>query len=143
MTKTYFEGETSMDRRNFLGLGLGVGGGTLLAGCGAAGHRSESRVEDSAAARKKLNEVASRPVLRLGDLNEPVIIDDIPLLSRGSDTFVHVRSKEGAEGISLTNGRDCFHAVLDQRVIPHFINSVRTRSTKPESNGMATGLIRP
>ena len=110
-----------MDRRNFLGLGLGVGGGTLLSGCGAAGHRDMSGAEDRVATRGELDAAASRPVLRLGDLNEPVIIDSIRLLNRGRDTFVHVRSKDGAEGISLTNGRAYFHAVLNQRVIPYFI----------------------
>ncbi len=107
-----------MDRRNFLGLGLG----TLMSGCGGNGRRDMSGGEDCATMRGALDAAASRPVLRLGDLKEPVIIDSIRPLRRGRDTFVHVRSKDGAEGISLTNGRAYFHAVLDQRVIPYFIN---------------------
>ena len=52
---------------------------------------------------QELDRAAALPVLKLDGLRSPVIIESIKLLNKGRDYFVHVRSKDGAEGVSLTN----------------------------------------
>ena len=52
-----------------------------------------------------LDAAATKPVLRLDDLPDPVIIESIELLKKDREYFVRVRSKDGAQGVSLHNGR--------------------------------------
>jgi L-alanine-DL-glutamate epimerase-like enolase superfamily enzyme len=69
-----------------------------------------------------LEQAAARPVLNLKGLNDPVIIESIELLRKGREYFVRVRSKDGAEGISVDDGRmNVLHPVLNQLVAPYFI----------------------
>jgi L-alanine-DL-glutamate epimerase-like enolase superfamily enzyme len=69
-----------------------------------------------------IQEAAAKPVLQLKGLNAPVIIESIELLRKGREHFVRVRSKDGAEGISVDNGRiDVLHPILNRLVIPYFI----------------------
>lgn len=53
---------------------------------------------------KELEDAVSAPVLQLEDVGSPLEIESIQLLRKGREHFVHVRSKDGAEGISVTNG---------------------------------------
>src|SRR5215469_4041534 len=69
-----------------------------------------------------LEQAAARPVFQPKPLKEPLIIETVELLRKGRDHFVRVRSKDGAEGISVDDGRmDIFHPILDQLIIPYFI----------------------
>jgi L-alanine-DL-glutamate epimerase-like enolase superfamily enzyme len=68
-----------------------------------------------------LEKAAAAPVLEPEIVRKPVLIDSIALLRRGREHFVHVRSKDGAEGISVTNGRDYLHPILQRLVIPYFL----------------------
>lgn len=70
-----------------------------------------------------VDEAAAKPVLRLDGVTSPVIIESIRLLKKDKEYFVHVRSKDGAEGVSLTNPprADYLHPILNQLVIPFFI----------------------
>ena len=69
-----------------------------------------------------LEQAAARPVLQLKALKDPVIIESIELLRKGDDHYVRVRSRDGAEGISLDDGRlDVLHPILNRLVIPYFI----------------------
>ena len=70
-----------------------------------------------------LDRAAAAPVLKLDGLKSPVIIDSIKLLRKGREFFVHVRSRDGAEGISLTNPprAEYLDKILKQLVIPFFI----------------------
>ena len=71
---------------------------------------------------KELEDAASAPILRLEDVGSPLEIESIQLLRKGREHFVHVRSKDGAEGISVTNGHVAqLYPILNQRVIPYFI----------------------
>src|SRR5881296_684186 len=71
---------------------------------------------------KRLEEAAAKPVLNLNGFKGPIIIESIQLLKKGREHFVRVRSKDGAEGISLDNGRaNVVHPILNQLVIPYFI----------------------
>jgi L-alanine-DL-glutamate epimerase-like enolase superfamily enzyme len=69
-----------------------------------------------------LEQAVAQPVLDLKGLNAPVIIESIQLLKKGRDYFVRVRSKDGAEGIAVDDGRaGVLHPILHQLVIPYFI----------------------
>jgi len=71
---------------------------------------------------EELEEAAARPVLVLDGLNDPVIIESMQLLKKGSEYYVHVRSTDGAEGLAFTNGRAKYvYPILNQLVIPYFI----------------------
>jgi len=69
-----------------------------------------------------LDVAASEPILKLDGLDSPVVIDSIRLLKKDREYYVHVRSKDGAEGLAFTNGRAPYlHPILTQLVIPYFI----------------------
>jgi len=52
-----------------------------------------------------LEQAADQPVLDLKGFKDPIIIEFIQLLKKGREYFVRVRSKDGAEGVSVDNGR--------------------------------------
>src|SRR5262245_13492314 len=69
-----------------------------------------------------LEQAATRPVLSLKGLKQPVVIESVELLRKGREHFVRVRSKDGAEGLSVDDGRmDVLHPILNRLVIPYFI----------------------
>ena len=104
-------------RRAFL---TGVVAGPAIVGCRE--ERSDHhREHDSGPSIAALDAAAARPVLDLSGLDEPVIIDSIQLLEKDRDQFVHVRSSDGAEGVSLTNGRPYLANILKELVIPFFM----------------------
>ena len=70
---------------------------------------------------EELNAEAARPVLDLSGMDSPLVIDSIRLLEKEGSQFVHVRSKDGAEGLSLTNGRAYLAPILRDLVIPFFL----------------------
>jgi L-alanine-DL-glutamate epimerase-like enolase superfamily enzyme len=103
---------TRFDRRRFLGRAAGAAAASALA--------SSARPEP---ALDELDRVRTAPVLKRDGLKSPVIIESLRLLKGDRDHFVHVRSKDGAEGVALTNtGRpNDLGAILKQRVFPVFI----------------------
>jgi L-alanine-DL-glutamate epimerase-like enolase superfamily enzyme len=71
---------------------------------------------------KLLEEAAARPVLDVKPFKDPIIIESIELLRKGKEHFVRVRSKDGAEGVSLDDGRmGILHPILNRQVIPYFV----------------------
>lgn len=99
-------------RRNFLAASASVGAFSLVP---AAFARTEVSSE-------ALDKAAGNPVLQLKGINSPVIIDSIELLQKGKEHFVRVRSKDGAEGISVDDGRmSILYPILNHLVIPYFI----------------------
>jgi len=69
-----------------------------------------------------LEQAAAKPVLQTKSLKSPVIIESIELRRKGREHFVRVRSKDGAEGVSVDDGRmDLLHPILNRLVIPYFI----------------------
>lgn len=69
-----------------------------------------------------LDEAAAQPVLDLKGFKDPVIIESIDLVRKGSQHFLRVRSKDGAEGLSVDNGRaEVLYPILNRLVIPYFI----------------------
>jgi L-alanine-DL-glutamate epimerase-like enolase superfamily enzyme len=72
---------------------------------------------------EELDHIAAKPVLKRELFKDPLIIDSIRLLKSGNEHFVHVRTKSGAEGMSVTQpGRaDYLNDALKQLVIPFLI----------------------
>jgi L-alanine-DL-glutamate epimerase-like enolase superfamily enzyme len=114
-----------VDRRRFLA-GAGGMGALGLSASALAAQRDSKRSGPAARVRvtgEELDKAAAEPVLRLDGLTSPVIIDSLRFLKNGNDHFVHVRSKDGAEGISLANPprADYLGKILTQLVFPAFI----------------------
>jgi L-alanine-DL-glutamate epimerase-like enolase superfamily enzyme len=76
----------------------------------------------TAVADGDLEQAATRPILRLGGLKDPLVIESIELFRQGPEHFLRVRARDGSEGISVDNGRmDVLHPILNRLVIPYFI----------------------
>ena len=102
-------------RRKFLTLAGSASALSMLPARPAAGQHAEATDE-------AFEKVAAKPVLDLKGLKGPILIETIQLLKKGRLYFVRARSKDGAEGISVDNGRaDVLHPILNQLVIPYFI----------------------
>ena len=56
-----------------------------------------------------------------GQVKEPVIIESIELLKRGSIYFVRTRSKNGVVGLIQTKQIEHFVPIFEKLVAPHFI----------------------
>jgi L-alanine-DL-glutamate epimerase-like enolase superfamily enzyme len=105
----------SFSRRRFLGQAAGL---SAL----AVADPISLLAQEYPGASADLIQAASKPVLDLKGLNDPVIIESIDLLRQGRQYFIRVRSKDGVEGISLDNNRARYLApILLERVIPFFI----------------------
>jgi len=71
---------------------------------------------------EELDAAAEQPVLVLDGLDAPVIIESMQLLKDKNEYYLHVRSKDGAEGLAFTNGRATYvYPILNQLIIPYFI----------------------
>jgi L-alanine-DL-glutamate epimerase-like enolase superfamily enzyme len=71
----------------------------------------------------ELDAAAALPVLTPEILACPVMIESIELLYNGRFYTVRTRSKDGAEGIAVTNDKAAYlYPILQQRVIPFFLN---------------------
>lgn len=108
-----------MNRRQWLA-GAAAGAGAFGAGCPA---KRETGGAAAGPPVEELDKAAAAPVLRLDGLTAPVVIDSIRLLKKGNEYFVHVRSKDGAEGVAVPQpGRPQeLSAILKRLVIPFFI----------------------
>ncbi|MFH1068400.1 MAG: hypothetical protein V1794_02160, partial [Candidatus Glassbacteria bacterium] len=96
---------------------LAAGSVALAAAAGCRGRKGEREISIDS-----LEAAAAAPVLHLDGLADPVEIESIELFTDGRDYFVLSRSRAGAEGIALTNGRAAYlHPILQQLVIPFFI----------------------
>jgi L-alanine-DL-glutamate epimerase-like enolase superfamily enzyme len=93
-----------------------------LAAAGAFSRLAPRRTAAAAVTPNELEKAASTPVLNRRALRTPVTIESIECLRDGRDEFVRVRSKEGAEGVSLTNSRGGYlFPILKQLVAPYFL----------------------
>lgn len=103
-----------MNRRHFVQWTSAAGALALTTG-------RRSGYAESRPGEDELERAATTPVLKPDVIKTPVIIESIELLRGPRDYFVRVRSRDGAEGVSLTNGRAYLHPVLKQLVIPYLI----------------------
>jgi hypothetical protein len=105
------------NRRGFIG---------AMATASLASMWGKSHAKNTSATAPDLHELdkaAATPVLKLEKLKAPVIIESIKLLKKDEEYFVHVLSKDGAEGVALTNPprEQYLDKILKQLVIPFFI----------------------
>ena len=71
---------------------------------------------------KKVTYDYEQPMFDLpGRVKEPVIIESIELLQRGSNYFVRTRAKNGAIGLTPTKQVEYFIPIFANMVAPHFI----------------------
>jgi L-alanine-DL-glutamate epimerase-like enolase superfamily enzyme len=101
--------------------GLLTGGAAALASsCGRSPARAAGQNGPSV---DELDRAAGQPVVDFSAVGSPVVIDSVRLLKKDSEYFVHVRSKDGAEGVSLSNGRAPLAAqILNERIAPYFVD---------------------
>lgn len=106
-------GRMESSRRNFLRTAAGAGALALV-------HPSTGR--SASPDDEPLEEAAARPILNRSGFKDPIIIESIDVFRKGGEHFVRVRSTDGAEGISVDNGRATFvYPILKRLVIPYFI----------------------
>ena len=106
-----------LDRRDFI-RSAALGSGALLLPSCQGDQTSRDRTPE---VLEQLNEAAARLVLNPQEISSPVVIESMELLRSGRDVFLRVRSRDGAEGISVTNGRAYLSPILKQLIIPYFI----------------------
>src|SRR5579871_1622474 len=101
-----------VNRRKFLA-GATAGAASL----GAATHKAKHAKAPTFA---ELDRTAALPVLKRDGLTSPVTIDSIRLLKKDKDYLVHIRSKEGAEGVALVNESrgEFIGPILKQQLLP-------------------------
>lgn len=105
-------------RRSFLRACLGTSGLVAITSRGRG--QSPEHVRERL---RRLEEVAIRPVLQVDDLSEPIPIESMELLRSGRTFLVRVRTRDGAEGISVPNAMHLIHTypIFLNRVAPFFV----------------------
>jgi L-alanine-DL-glutamate epimerase-like enolase superfamily enzyme len=96
---------------------------TAAAGSAAYTACSGDRAQPAGPPVEELDKAAARPVLKVDGITSPVIIESLKLLKRDREYFVHVRSKDGAEGLSLPNPPrpEYLMKILQDLIFPFFI----------------------
>ncbi len=107
-------------RRHFLKAAAAVGALSVV-GCGPSNLSETPNAAGPSPSIEALDRAAQQPILNLSGIDQPVIIDSIRLLEKDRERFIHVRSKDGAEGISLANRRDYLVPILQELIIPFFL----------------------
>ena len=117
--------KAGLNRRKFLSASgtAAVGAAAITTGWSPAARAAGAGQPFPGPSPEELDRVAAAPVLKLDGLSSPVVIDSIRLLKKGKEHLVHVRSKDGAEGVSLTNPprTDYLAPILRKLIIPFFI----------------------
>jgi L-alanine-DL-glutamate epimerase-like enolase superfamily enzyme len=112
------------DRRKFISAAIAAGVTTAalpLSGCGA-GAASGSFVTDVKSRYAKLDEILKKPVLKKELFPSPVIIETLELLRFENSFLCRVRSKEGAEGISVGHSDlSTLFPIFLKKLQPYFI----------------------
>ncbi len=102
------------DRRSFIA--AAVGGGLAAASSGAAPSSSVT------ARYRKLDEILQQPVLKKQLFSSPVIIETLELLHFDGSYLCRVRSRDGAEGISVAHSTmNTLYPIFLKNLQPFFI----------------------
>lgn len=105
------------DRRRFLSTFI-AGGATTAAFPSSSLGNSELAEANYA----KLDEVLARPVFKKELFSDAVIIESVELLRFGRSFLCRVRSKDGAEGISVSHSTmNVLYPIFVRRVQPVFL----------------------
>jgi L-alanine-DL-glutamate epimerase-like enolase superfamily enzyme len=97
---------------------------TISAGClPFAAARCGGAQTDSPVRLEELDRAAAAPLLLLDSVTEPVIIESMELLRVDNELLVRVRSKDGAEGISVSNSgwMGDLYPIFINRVAKHLV----------------------
>jgi L-alanine-DL-glutamate epimerase-like enolase superfamily enzyme len=141
------------DRRSFMTTALagGVAAAALPFGAkaqflNAPRHGLPGKLEERYA---KLDEVLKQPVFLRHLFPDPVIIESVELLKNKKEYLCRVRSKDGHEGISISNAEQMasLYPIFVKRIAPYFIGKdardieeLIPAATVYQSNYKATGL---
>lgn len=116
------------NRRNFLASALsGAAGSLALSSCGTSDRASKSTTSSSvpAAVREryeKLDAVLQQPVLKKELFPDPVLIESVELLELDGRYLCRVRSRDGAEGISVAhNSMRSLTQIFLRNIQPFFV----------------------
>ena len=102
------------DRRTFLS--------TAAGGAFAAAPMAAAPSAAVAARYRKLDEILAQPVLKKQLFSSPVIIETLELLRLGDSYLCRVRSRDGAEGISVAHsGINTLYPIFLRNLQPFFI----------------------
>jgi L-alanine-DL-glutamate epimerase-like enolase superfamily enzyme len=110
------------NRRQFLKANLlgNVAVALPLSALGAEASRSSSKAQNPRYAR--LDEILKQPVLKRDLFSAPVIIDTLELLRYKDNFLCRVRSRDGAEGISVGHsGLNALYPIFFHNLHPFFI----------------------
>jgi L-alanine-DL-glutamate epimerase-like enolase superfamily enzyme len=110
-------------RRDIFKAGLATAAAAVLPSATAhAAHRSLSPA-NLRANFAKCNAAAALPVFKRELFPDPVVIDTIELLHYKKSWLCRVRSKDGAEGISISNAQqmETLYPIFVERIAPFFI----------------------
>jgi L-alanine-DL-glutamate epimerase-like enolase superfamily enzyme len=105
-----------LDRRNFLkSASIGVTGAITLNLCSTSS--SHSSIDYS-----KLDEIIASPILKREFFPDPIIIETLELLKYNNNFLCRVRSRDGAEGISVGNNDQLksLYPIFTNRLQPFF-----------------------
>jgi L-alanine-DL-glutamate epimerase-like enolase superfamily enzyme len=106
-------------RRDFLS--KGALGAAFLTGSFSACQPNQQPVSDDLQQKYMLlDEIAAKPVLKTDQLNEPLIIETLELLRDGNNFLCRVRTKNGAEGIAVSNNMQMIS------LYPIFVNRLQS-----------------
>lgn len=105
------------NRRRFLSTALGGGLASLPPGL-----RGSSITPAVAARYRKLDDIVKQPVLKKQLFPTPVIIETVELLRLGDGFLCRVRSRDGAEGISVAHsGMSTLYPIFLKNLRPFFL----------------------
>ena len=100
----------------------GAGLLSFLPGCKSTPGKPQAVSHARQVSLEELEKAAEAPVLALDGVNSPLVIESIELLRKNREYIVRVRSKDGAQGIAVTNDRAQYlYPILNKLVIPYFI----------------------
>ncbi|HVG27045.1 MAG TPA: mandelate racemase/muconate lactonizing enzyme family protein [Acidobacteriaceae bacterium] len=117
----------TFDRRAFVAAALTGGGAAAVAPSAVLGqflsaprHGLPGTLKERYA---KLDTILSQPVFKRELFTSPVIIESVELLKRDKQFLCRVRSKDGHEGISVSNSEQMFslYPIFVRRIAPFFI----------------------
>lgn len=104
----------TLNRRNFIKTAATASFAPAVISC--------RQSENTEILEDELLKAANEPVLKLNSLTSPVIIESMELLKCGKNYLVRTRSKDGAEGISVTHKKvDILYPIFLKQVQPFFI----------------------
>jgi len=110
------------NRRDVLQWAAGTAALTVFQGCQSGRTEPATVSQRRRVTLEELDAAAERPVLRLSGLSSPVVIQSLELLRKKDEYFVRIRSKDGAEGVSVQDSRAGYlYPIFNKLVAPYFV----------------------